>query len=530
MFYKKETLLNFDIKIFNRWSLSEVLLITGVSAALLWSVYFAFVAIFVPYQIEYHEGTALAQTWLFLRRQNPFVLENQPFGMNNYGMGYSLVVLPFAAIFGNTLLVHRSVTFGFIAFSALAGYFIVYRARRDRLFAIVCAAFIMVGLITGDGIGAVPAAMGVFLFLAAVLIPFVWSFDRKSLILSALVSFGAFYTKPYFVLSFGIVVSYLFFFVSKKKSLLYGSFYAAGFMAFLLIVKSVFPTYFINTIIGNIFNSNNSLDHLFYQLRELFISFLPILFILFWIIQTGSFREPYLESDHSKNLFVLNIYEWNKPFLKYSLNYLFYSFAFSFMSFVFILGRHKGNNMYYSYQLILPLFFCWFFGYVAHRNRMRLFLVLIVLINLFAWEGKLLSPNILKQDSSKEWAELFDYMRSSKRILNAPTVVSEVIALGLTPLDSGQTIFFYNVRPYPDNILSNISYQQIRTDGFIFEKSINRQIEKQKFDLIITIKDKFSFFDYDLVNQYYSQISEITVQMPYTGIQWTMLVWKPKPQ
>jgi hypothetical protein len=119
-------------------------------------------------------------------------------------------------------------------------------------------------------------------------------------------------------------------------------------------------------------------------------------------------------------------------------------------------------------------------------------------------------------------------MQSSKNILNAPTVVSDVIALGLTPVDSGQTIFFYNVLPYPDTIFSNISYDQIRMDGFRFEKIINRQIEKQKFDLVITVKDKSSFFDYDLVEKYYRQVSEITVIMPTVGEEWTMLVWKPR--
>jgi hypothetical protein len=65
-------------------------------------------------------------------------------------------------------------------------------------------------------------------------------------------------------------------------------------------------------------------------------------------------------------------------------------------------------------------------------------------------------------------------------------------------------------------------------DGFRFEKIINRQIEKQKFDLVITVKDKSSFFDYDLVEKYYRQVSEITVIMPTVGEEWTMLVWKPR--
>ena len=164
-----ENLLTFDIKIFGRWSLSKILMFIGICAALLWSVYFAFVMIFIPHQISYHEGAAFVQTWFFLNKENPFALVNHPLSMNNYGMGYSLAVLPFAALFGNTLLVHRFVTFGFVILSALIIFFVVYRANRDVLLGLICATFVIVGLMTGEGIGAFPSSMGAFLFLMAVL-------------------------------------------------------------------------------------------------------------------------------------------------------------------------------------------------------------------------------------------------------------------------------------------------------------------------------------------------------------------------
>lgn len=519
---------NFDIRLFKKINLSEVLLFAGILVSILWSVYFSLVTLFVPHQIFWNEGTAQVQTWFFLHGKNPFILENQPFGMNNYGMGYSLAVLPFAALFGNTLLVHRTVTFAFIIFSALIGFFTVYRAGKDRLFGLACSAFIMIGLITGQGISAFPSAMGTFLFLMAVLLPLARGFDRKSLLISAVASFVAFYTKPYFVLSFGIVVSYLFLFVSKKKGLFYGLFFTFGLMALLLISKYIFPLYFIDTIVGNIFNSMISREHLFRQLKELFFTFFPMLAIIFFILISGRFIGRKKDSRYPTDVFTLNIFVWDKPLLGYSPSYLFYSFFFSFMAFVLILGQHAANNLYYAYQLILPLFFCWFFGEVIPGNTAKLVLAVIVLANLFSWEGKLLNPNMLRQDSSKEWTELLGYMRSSENILNAPPVVSDVMALGLTPVDSGQTIFFYKVLPYPDTILSSISYDQIRMDGFRFEKLINRRIEKQAYDLVITVEGKGSFFDYDLVEKYYTMVSEITVYMPNVGEQWTMLIWKPR--
>ena len=99
---------------FQRIQLPKAVLFTGALISVLWSIYFSLVTILIPYQIEYREGTAQVLTGFFLRAENPFVLESQPLAMNNYGLGYNLVVLPFAALFGNTLLVHRSVTFVFV--------------------------------------------------------------------------------------------------------------------------------------------------------------------------------------------------------------------------------------------------------------------------------------------------------------------------------------------------------------------------------------------------------------------------------
>src|SRR6266496_3588052 len=97
---------------------SEILLLGSAAGSILWSIYFAVVTISIPYPIELREGASQVMTRFFLSGSNPFVLQNQPLAMNNYGLGYNLVVAPFAALLGNTLLVHRSVTFGFILFSA----------------------------------------------------------------------------------------------------------------------------------------------------------------------------------------------------------------------------------------------------------------------------------------------------------------------------------------------------------------------------------------------------------------------------
>jgi hypothetical protein len=143
---------------------SRVLLFIGAVTSILWSVYFSVVTIMIPYQIELREGTALVLTKILLSGGNPFSFDNLPLGMTNYGLGYNLAVLPFAALFGNTLVVHRAVTFAFILLAASIVFLSLNKSARDPALALTCSAFLMTGLITNGGIGAFPSAMGAFLF------------------------------------------------------------------------------------------------------------------------------------------------------------------------------------------------------------------------------------------------------------------------------------------------------------------------------------------------------------------------------
>lgn len=81
-------------------------------------VVFASKTIFFPYPIEYREGASQVITQFLLEARNPFELSNLPLSMTNYGMEYNLIVLPLAALFGNTLIVHRIISNLFILLSS----------------------------------------------------------------------------------------------------------------------------------------------------------------------------------------------------------------------------------------------------------------------------------------------------------------------------------------------------------------------------------------------------------------------------
>ena len=503
---------------------SKTLLLLGTLASILWSVYFAAVTISIPYPIEFREGAAQVMTQFLLNRSNPFRLESQPLAMNNYGLGYNMVVAPFAALFGNTLSIHRSVTFVFILLAALVGFITIRKIKDDTASGLACAAFIMVGLIARGGIGAFPSAMGTFFFMLAIVLPYLRGFDRLSLVASILCSILAFYSKAYFMLGFGIVGSYLFLFVSKKNALIYGVTFLTLFVSSLLIVRLAFPLYLINTIIGNISNTERSSAHLLSQLSQLLTYFFPVLVcsVFLLVMERNSFsRGTGLR---------LNARGWKQPLIHGSPDYFFYSFVCAFLAFVLFLGPHIGNYLRYAYQLVVPLFFCWFFLKLNLQKKTAVLITLAILVNLFFWERSSLSPQLLEQKDSTAWASLYSHVRSSSNILNSPVVTSAVIELGLNPLDSGQTSYFYAVQPYPENALLGPAYDSFQADGLKYIKFIDSSIEKQKFDLVITTREKSTFYHAKLLETFYTPVMEIRVDMPQSAQQWTAVLWKPLPR
>ncbi len=512
---------------FKKLSLAKILLFSGALISILWSVYFAVVTISMPYQIEFREGTAQVLTQLLLNRSNPFALENQPLAMNNYGLGYNLAVLPFAILFGNTLQVYRSVTFAFILLTVLTSFLAVYKVKRDPFLGLACGAFVMIGLMGYGGIGAFPSAMGTFLFLLAVLILFFRSFDYPGLVLSSLLSILAFYTKPYFLLAFGIVASYLFLFISKKKGAMFSLLFMFLFAVSFIVVRKFFPLYFIDTVAGNVSNTHLSIDHLFSQLAQLFLYFYHLVILSLAMLGLDYFRKRKKGEVGQIKKIIINFFVWNRPLIEYSVNYFLYFGICSFLAFAIILGPHTGDYLNFAYQLVVPSFCAWFFQKYNPGKKTGIIFALLVVFNLYIWESVQLNPQMLDQRNSKAWAELYSYIKPTTSILNSPVVTANLVEAGMAPLDSGQTQYFFDVKRYPDNRLIGPPYDTFKSNGVEYVKLINDSIEKQKFDLVLTTAEKVPFIHLQILHANYSQFKEIIVDMPQTNEQWTVAIWKP---
>lgn len=504
----------------------------GVIATALWFVYFAFSTICIPYPLEYREGAAQVLTQFLLNGENPFSISSQPLAMNNYGILYNLVVYPFVIFFGNTLVVYRFVNFIFLLFI----FFIISQTacknEGDRYVAWACGLIIVIVVSSYGGFGAFPSVMGTFLFLSAILIPFRFSFNFNSLWISAFFAVLAYYTKPYFVLSFGIVVSYIFLFISKKKGLLYGFIFSLTFAVFYLPVRLIFDFYFINTFWGNLANTNKSLAHMYRQLFQLVKEFLPMIILVGWVAYRNLriARETSFSERTSPRIDLWNL---KHPVFSQSLNYFLFWGLCSTLVFVFVVGWHKGAYMTYAYQLMLPPFLLWFSKRVNFKIHTEKIVVSLILLNMVILTVTFLNVGFLSQRNSPEWEELYKYVAGSTKILNSPIVVSAMLEHGMLPVDSGQTEYYYRIieKPYLSSKFLGPGYSIFKKKGREYKETISRLVGDRYYDRLLLTEGQWLVYtiEPDLAKNYIL-VDNITVPMPLVDQNWIVEVWEPIEQ
>jgi len=137
------------------------------------------------------------------------------------------------------------------------------------------------------------------------------------------------------------------------------------------------------------------------------------------------------------------------------------------------------------------------------------------------------NPGFLHQKDSKEWVRLYQSIENSKHILNSPVQTSEMISLGIPPVDSGQTEYFYAIFPYPDNKILGPNYRVIKNDGKQYQESIHRSVINAEYDKIFLTPLLKNFFVPDDLSQYYQRTNTLIVEMPQTDQRWTVEIWDP---
>lgn len=500
----------------------------GFPALLFWSMPVFFSALLLvlnlrlvtfPYQMEYREGAIQLTTAALLRGINPWAAENQPLYCNVYGFVYNWIILPFAAVLGNSLWIHRLVSFAAI----LAQLAIIAAVLRKRnvpapyiLLALpviwVTQLFYVIPL-------ARPDTTGQFFFLLCIYSPFIGKYSLRSLITSIASGLIAFYTKPYFALGLAIVPAYLLLFVSKKRALQYAGVALLSSLCTLPIVLQLAPGYFVDTYYSHLVFQRPSSAHMVKQFARFGSEFWAFIAICIF----GAVRNAFSNSPTTKGSWRL----WAKldaPILDMHLDVSALAGMFSAAVLYASLGRHAGNDMVYYYQLLTPFVVVLAITSISAISQpLRKLLLVLLAVNLLTLGATILPADLGSYDS-EGWHQLDVYLALSRNaaVVNSPVMVSQMIAGGAPIINSGSNQYLVVPRK-PSILYPNLEQLTAAVRQFHKEQSVG----------INTARFKFLFLAEQSVNKRtdlgaYEIVDRITVLMPHAQQEWHLVVMAPR--
>jgi len=468
---------------------SRNIFLACIGAFALALVYYHLQLIFYPYPLDYNESGQLVATSTIASGGNPYSLENQPMRISMYPVIYNIIVVPFSQVLGNTFELHRAVAGAFILGCCCLTYYACRASAGKRTESLAAATLLYAGLLFYATPVASPNAPGLFLFLAAILIPLADKFSTRSLAVSIALGILAFYTKQYFIASLGYVALYMFLAVSKQRAILYGVISLVLFLASLITVSRVFPYYLEDTIFAVQASAEfaASDERLLGQFKAYAQVYLPLLLILCLLViarlrGTGATATGNGSGRSWRSYFVLDLGKLDKPLLSRGPDYIWLCCACSVVIIAVVLGKNAGNYLSYLFQFISPFLLA---GIFASASRTAVWQLAVQGLTIAAF---FTTFSILPRDFSVDesgWERVQAEIDNADDIYASTLVLREVLDKGGPVYLSGGTRYFILGSGKPD-FLANSAQERSVAD--IWEDHVLRiqsKLENREFDVLL---------------------------------------------
>ncbi|MBF0504463.1 MAG: hypothetical protein HQL14_05095 [Candidatus Omnitrophica bacterium] len=488
-----------------------------------------------PYPIMYREGTMMATTTLLLHGINPSNFFLEPQYSNLYGITYPLIVLPFASLYGVTLPVHRAIAAFFILASCAIISLVLNRKKTPLLLnfwaVLTLWASLLYPLTTTPCVD--PASTGLFFMLLTIFIPFFLNYTYISLFISIIFGILAFYTKAYFLLGLPVVTSYLFLFVSKKKSVLFGCCCLIGFMFSVVAMNYFFPSYFDNCFFVNYNISPQTsmmivLERQLHKFAQLHIGIIiAMLLVLLYALLRGFWtsKTTNIKSILRQCLSAVQLRNWEAPLIIKQLPLDIYAGIYFAAVLVLCMGKHFGANMWYFFQLFSPFLMittAWVTG------RFRLWPILFSFFLIFNLYSLSSDYNYKYFDKNQTgWLSLEKLVQSNSSIFNSSLIAPLLIKENKEIFEDGAEHFIEG--GHRRGLLAQLFAEDKRVfaaQTLLFNRVQNMIIYK-KFDLIIIEAGYASNLIPDSFRNFYKFVGPILVNTPQDRKSFLITVWKP---
>ncbi len=439
------------------------------------------------YTLDYNETGMLVTTATIAEGGNPYSLESQPIRISLYPVLYNVLVAPLTRVFGNTLELHRAVNGLFILASCAICFYLCRRNNVTRTESFTVAVLVYAGLLFYSTPIASTNGLGLFLFLAAITVPWAYGFSTRSLAVSIGLGILAYLTKQYFLACLGYVALYLFLAESKKRAIYFS---LAAFLALIIVLAIVAYTspYYLEATIFAVQSSAKmaaSDEHLAAQVREFVQIYLPLLAI---VIAAAVYRiyNKFFVSDQSardsQQSRGANVFGLDKPLLQYKPNYIWVCCACSVLIIVLALGKNRGNHLTYFFQFISPFLLIGIFALISNLPKWRWPFRTLILIALYNSYVMLPSDFSVKDDS---WRRVKAEIASANEIYASTLVLQYVLDKGAPVYRSAGTVYFIFAFVQPESLLDTREKDSVPEIWERYVNMIQNKIRNREFDLLL---------------------------------------------
>lgn len=491
------------------------------------------------FPLDYNEGGMLVTTSAIAQWVNPYSLESQPSLISLYPVFYNMLVAPLTHVFGNSFELHRAVSGLFILGCCALCYFLCRRSSGERTESFVAAALLYAGLLYYSTPVASPNALGLFLFLSAITIPWANGFSTRSLGVTIVLGVLAFYTKQYFIACLGYVALYMFLGESKKRAIYFGLSCLTVFILVLTLVQYTSPYYLDDTFFAVQSGAKiaSSDEKVIEQLKEFSQIYFPLLIILAFSIANRLRLRSITSGQSTKKSCerkYLNFSDFSQPLLLRKPNYIWICCACSVIIFVLVLGKNRGNHLTYAFQLISPFFLVGTFALMSRIQKWRGPLSVLIVFAFYNSYTMLPADFSVKENN---WRKVRAEIAKSNDVYASTLVLKEIIAKGDPIYLSGGTRYFLFGNNKPAFLVKSDPANTIPEVWERYVKNIHKKIRNQEFDLLLidnwmrlpnTQKDS----DVDteaLLKEYYKKSSRMILPLmkKHGGGDFSLEVWRP---
>ncbi|MFT5483864.1 MAG: 4-amino-4-deoxy-L-arabinose transferase-like glycosyltransferase [Halieaceae bacterium] len=505
--------------------------------ALLALVYHHWQIISAPFPLDYYEGTTLLITQIFAEGGNPYTREYQPGAMYVYPPLFNLLVAPLTWFVDNDLILHRTVCGVFILASCLLVARAVLDCGADLIDALAAACTFYAALLFYATPISSTNAMGVFLFLTILYLPWRASFSLGSLVLATLLGVAAFYSKQYFILAVGLVGAYVFIYQSMLRAMAMGLLFVTLVVSSLWIVNLTSPYYLDNTLFSTAISTA-----LLQNTETAVLQYTKFLW-LYWPLLLLALYQLYLTVHGPGGQGLLSLI---KPGIRSVAEhrgtlYFWFCLALSAVIVFFSLARNPGNYLTYLFQLLSPLLLIGVFGGMSKLRVGRRYVALPVLLCLYmGW-------SLLPQDFSTTeagWKRVDELVSQEENILASQILITDLLRHDRRVFQDGHTFYFPLAAEKPHWFFKDAKEDTVKQIWSSYLTGLYRDIERQHFDLIVV--SPWDFHGIFVVNpppfstltgpkflkKFYYMDEQFPLSMTerHGGGTYNMKVWRPRPK